>query len=108
MGFPFEIITMLGSTILGGVMSIWADSRKAKEEQQRMLITRGEFEMKAVKAARDNKDKGFQLMMESDFREGGALHSFGKNINFEGVRMDIQNNYKIYGFSVNYLINNFS
>ena len=60
MGFPFEIITMLGSTILGGVMSIWADSRKAKEEQQRMLITRGEFEMKAVKAARDNKDKGFQ------------------------------------------------
>ena len=45
-------------------------------------------------------------MMESDFREGGALHSFGKNINFEGARMDIQNNYRIYGFSVNYLINN--
>ena len=53
-----------------------------------------------------NKDKGFQLMMESDFREGGALHSFGKNINFEGVGMNIQNNYKIYGFSINYLINN--
>ena len=60
MGFPFEIITMLGSTGLGGVMSIWADSRKAKEDQQRLLITRGEFEMKAVKAARDNKDKGLQ------------------------------------------------
>jgi len=60
MGFPFEIITMLGSTVLSGVMSIWADSRKAKEDQQRLLITRGEFEMKAVKAARDNKDKGFQ------------------------------------------------
>ena len=53
-----------------------------------------------------NKDKGFQLMMESDFREGGALHSFGKNINFEGLGMNIQNNYKIYGFSINYLINN--
>ena len=60
MGFPFEIITMLGSTVLGGVMSIWADSRKAKEDQQKLLITRGEFEMKAIKAARDNKDKGFQ------------------------------------------------
>ena len=60
MGFPFEVITMLGSTVLGGVMSVWAESRKANAENQKLLITRGEFEMKAVKAARDNKDKGFQ------------------------------------------------
>ena len=60
MGFPFEIITMLGSTLLSGVMSLWAESRKAKAEEQRLLITRGEFEMKAVKAARDNKSEGFQ------------------------------------------------
>jgi hypothetical protein len=60
MGFPFEIITMLGSTVLGGVMSVWAESRKAKEESQKLLITRGEFEMKSRKAARDVKDKGFQ------------------------------------------------
>ena len=60
MGFPFEIITMLGSTVLGGVMSVWAESRKAKAEAQKLLITRGEFEMKARKAARDVKDKGFQ------------------------------------------------
>jgi len=60
MGFPFEIITMLGSTVLSGVMSVWAESRKAKEESQKLLITRGEFEMKSRKAARDVKDKGFQ------------------------------------------------
>ena len=60
MGFPFEIITMLGSTVLGGVMSVWAESRKSKAEAQKLLITRGEFEMKARKAARDVKDKGFQ------------------------------------------------
>jgi FkbM family methyltransferase len=53
-----------------------------------------------------NKDKGFQLMMESSFKEGGALHSFGKNLNFEGTKMDIQNNYTIYGFSINYLVKN--
>ena len=41
MGFPFEIITMLGSTLLSGVMSLWAESRKAKAEEQRLLITRG-------------------------------------------------------------------
>ena len=60
MGFPFEIITMLGSTVLGGVMSVWAESRKAKQDNQKLLITRGEFEMKSRKAARDVKDKGFQ------------------------------------------------
>ena len=51
---------MLGSTVLGGVMSVWAESRKAKQDNQKLLITRGEFEMKARKAARDVKDKGFQ------------------------------------------------
>ena len=61
MGFPFEIITMLGSTLLSSVLSIWSQSRKAKEEQQKLLITRGEFEMKAKQLSLDHglKDKGF-------------------------------------------------
>ena len=54
MGFPFEIITMLGSTLLGGLMSVWAESRKAKAEQQKLLITRGEFDMKARKQSLDH------------------------------------------------------
>ena len=59
MGFPFEIITMLGSTLLSSFLSIWAQSRKAKAEEQKLLIMRGEFEMKAIKAARNVKSKGF-------------------------------------------------
>ncbi len=61
MGFPFEIITMLASTVLGGVMSIWSESRKAKAEAQTLLITRGEFDMKARKQSLNHglKDKGF-------------------------------------------------
>ena len=51
---------MLGSTVLSSVLSIWSQSRKAKADEQKLLITRGEFEMKAIKAARDVKDKGFQ------------------------------------------------
>ncbi len=51
-----------------------------------------------------NRDKGYQLMMEGVFREGGALHSFGKNLNFEGNKFNIKNNYMIYGFSINYMI----
>ena len=31
---PFEMITMLGSTVLGGVMSIWSQSIKAKQEEE--------------------------------------------------------------------------
>ena len=59
MGFPFEIITMLGSTLLSSLLSIWSQSRKAKAEEQKLLITRGEFEMKAVQQSRQVKDKGF-------------------------------------------------
>ena len=61
MGFPFEIITMLGSTLLSSLLSIWSQSRKAKAEEQKLLITRGEFEMKARKHSLDHglKDKGF-------------------------------------------------
>ena len=52
---------MLGSTLLSSVLSIWSQSRKAKEDQQKLLITRGEFEMKARKQSLDHglKDKGF-------------------------------------------------
>ena len=61
MGFPFEIITMLASTVLGGLMSVWAESRKAKAEQQKLLITRGECGMKERQQSLDHglKDKGF-------------------------------------------------
>jgi len=37
-GLPLELITMLFSTVLGGVMSIWGQSNKQKAEQQRALI----------------------------------------------------------------------
>ena len=50
---------MLGSTLLSSFLSIWAQSRKAKAEEQKLLITRGEFEMKAIKAARNVNNKGF-------------------------------------------------
>ena len=59
MGFPFEIITMLGSTLLSSLLSLWSQSRKAKADEQKLLITRGEFQLKAIESARSVKDKGF-------------------------------------------------
>ena len=68
---------MLASTVLGGVMSIWSESRKAKAEAQKLLITRGEFEMKGRKQSLDHglKDKGFawtrRIMMRPEWGRSG-------------------------------------
>ena len=60
MGIPFEMITMLGSTVLGGVMSIWSQSIKAKQNKQKMLLQRAEVQTAAFKEAREYENVGFQ------------------------------------------------
>ena len=60
MGIPFEMITMLGSTVLGGVMSIWSQNIKAKQAEQKMLIQRAEVQTEAFKEAREYENTGFQ------------------------------------------------
>ena len=58
--FPFEIITMLGSTLISSLLSLWSQRMKAKQDEQKMLITRGEFQLKAVDASRNVENAGFQ------------------------------------------------
>ncbi len=60
-GLPLELITMLGSTVLGGVMSIWGQSIKAKEAQQKMLMERANANAGFVQEAREagKNDKHF-------------------------------------------------
>ena len=60
MSFPFELITMLGSTLISGVMSMISQNLKAKQAQQKMLLARGEFQVEAFKAAREYSNEGFQ------------------------------------------------
>ena len=57
---PFEMITMLGSTVLGGVMSIWSQNIKAKQAEQKMLLARAEVQTAAFKEAREYENVGFQ------------------------------------------------
>ena len=61
LGLPLELITMLGSTVLGGVMSVWGQSIKAKEAQQKMLMERANFNAQQVNTAREagKTDKHF-------------------------------------------------
>jgi len=60
-GLPLELLTMLFSTVLGGVMSIWGQSMKARQQQQEALMQRAEFNRGAVADARDagKNDKHF-------------------------------------------------
>ena len=60
-GLPVEMITMLGSSLLGGVMTIWGQSIKAKQEEQKMLLARAETQMSFVEKARTYENKGFQF-----------------------------------------------
>ena len=57
---PFEMITMLGSTVLGGVMSIWSQNIKAKQAEQKMLLARAEVQTAAFKEAIEYENVGFQ------------------------------------------------
>jgi len=56
MGFPIELVSMLISTILGGVLSIMAQKTKDKAEQQKMLMQRAEFQSQQFDKAREVTD----------------------------------------------------
>ena len=58
--FPFEIITMLGSTLISSLLSLWSQRMKAKQDVQKMLLQRAEMRMEAVDAARNVENVGFQ------------------------------------------------
>ncbi len=50
--FPIELISMLVSTVLGGVLSIMAQKSKDKADEQKMLMQRAEFASKQTDKAR--------------------------------------------------------
>lgn len=52
-------------------------------------------------ALNDGNQNKFQLMNETAFLEGSALHSFGSKLNFEGKKIYAKNRYKIIGLSMN-------
>ena len=53
---PLELLSMLTSTVLGGVLSIMAQKSKDKAEEQKMLMQRAEFSAKQIDKARDVQD----------------------------------------------------
>ena len=53
---PMELISMLGSTVLGGIMSIMAQKAQAEAERQKMLMARANFAARQTDKARAVSD----------------------------------------------------
>ncbi len=53
-----------------------------------------------------DKNNSFQIMHEANFKEGGALNTFGEKYNFEGKEFEPETKYSVFGTSINSLIEN--
>ena len=51
-GIPLEAITMIGSTVLGGVMKAWGQAQQDKHDQFKMMMQRNEQIEQGVQNAR--------------------------------------------------------
>lgn len=60
-GIPLELITMLGSTILGGVMSLFSKSQESKHERELALIGRYDKEKAERNYIRRSTNKTFSF-----------------------------------------------
>lgn len=61
LGIPLELITMLGSSLIGGVMTLWSQSIKAKRAQWDMAIQGLTARGRLMKEAREYKNPEFQF-----------------------------------------------
>jgi len=60
-GLPLELITMLGSGLLSGVMTLWGQSAKAKQDAFQRAIDGLAAQSEATDLARRYENKGFQM-----------------------------------------------
>ena len=53
---PMELLSMLASTVLGGVLSIMSQRAKDKANEQKMLLQRASFQSEQFDKAREVQD----------------------------------------------------
>lgn len=61
MPIPFELITMLGSGLMSGLMTLWSQSQKAKQAAFDRAITGLAAQSEATDLARRYENPGFQV-----------------------------------------------
>ena len=85
------------------VVSFEPSTSNLRVLSRNISINNFENKIKISPFALTNKENQYLLMNESRFVEGAAIHSFGQNIE---NNITAENNYKIYGTSINYLLRN--
>lgn len=60
-GLPLELITMLGSGLMSGLMTLWSQSQKAKQDAFKRAIDGLAAQSEATDLARRYENKGFQI-----------------------------------------------
>jgi hypothetical protein len=65
MGFPLELLTMLGSGLLSGVMTLWGMNLKAKAAQQEYMLKAMAIRHKAIDRARQVQTPAFSFTRRS-------------------------------------------
>lgn len=58
---PFELVTMLGSGVFSGVLTLWSKAIDAKKEQHRLTMDALRGWRQGVQEAREVVDKGFSF-----------------------------------------------
>ena len=61
MGIPLELITMLGSGLLSGLLTLWSQSQKARQSAFDRAIAGLSAQSEATDMARKYENKGFQI-----------------------------------------------
>lgn len=62
MDIPLELLSMIGSAMLSGVLTIWSQKLKAQQQQHDMLIARSKLQSDIIQKAREYKgSKGFEF-----------------------------------------------
>ena len=88
------------------VVSFEPSTSNLRVLSRNISINKLEKKIKIFQIPLTEKNNQFLMMRESEFIEGASLHSFGEKIDHEGKFFEGQNNYKIYGTSIDYLIKN--
>ena len=71
-----------------------------------IAINKLEEKIKINQFPLSNKENKYSIFREEKFIEGTTYHMWGENFNFEGKTFAPANSYKIYGTSINYLLDN--
>lgn len=59
--FPAELITLIGSTFIGGLLKLWGMKQQASRAQNEAMIKALSAEREGFKTARQYENKGFQF-----------------------------------------------